>query len=118
MARTTKWLAGSALALTLVAFAGTPRAEAGNGFSLQIGGLGISNGYYGGFGTPVVAGYRGYGVPYTGSGLYRSGYRSIGSPLYYGRPVPYGYAPRVPVYRNPYGAGIGRFDCYRGGFPR
>ena len=118
MARMTKWIAGSALAIALVAFADAPRAEAGNGFSLQIGGVGISSGYYGGFGSPVVTGYRGYGVPYSGYGHYRSGYRSIGSPLHYGRPSPYGYAPRVPQYRSPYGVGYGRYDCYRGGFPR
>lgn len=106
--KTLRWLAAPALALALVCVSDSPKADAG-GFSLQIGGLGVSN-YSSGFrGGPVGFGPRGFGPsigvgPSYGYG-YNSFYRSarpvaVPRSYYYGpRSVPRGvqynyYSPR------------------------
>lgn len=47
MLRIIKWIGVPALAVALLAGLDAPKAEAGNGFSLRIGGFGISTGNYG-----------------------------------------------------------------------
>lgn len=47
MLRFIKWIGVPVLAIALLTGLDAPKAEAGNGFSLQIGGFGISTGNYG-----------------------------------------------------------------------
>lgn len=47
MSRIIKWIGIPVLAIALVAAMEAPKAEAGNGFSLRIGGFGISTGHHG-----------------------------------------------------------------------
>lgn len=121
MLRIIKWIGVPALAVALLAGLDAPKAEAGNGFSLRIGGFGISTGNYG-YRTSVHqrgyyphSGYNSfYGARNHGIGNHRGGHYGHGRSFHDTTHLDY-HPTEVIRHGNHYDVQPGHYDVHRTG---